>query len=395
MTKTLEKYTNLINIFLHSLILYTILLRINYSFSEEINYFLPIIVLPILLLIYYAKLKVNKFILLLTAHIALILISIIIPINTNFKILLILIILGKLFFSKGYFYNKDKKPIVSSSLLIYELIFIVIYISSLNINKLFRSIILICGLVYLIGYYLVKYMLGIKEYIKYNSYLTYFPIKNILKINNYCLLLFFIIGIILTIAVTLLKLDNYLLILISPIINLCLSLLSKINLNPRYYEPPDSHNDELLFGSTSYISNTNSNPTFINTITIIFFIIALFFIIKALVNYIKNMQRKVNLASDEISSLNNNENISLFNLKSTLTFDNSPNGKIRKYYYKKIMKLKKNIKSINKTLTHIEISNEVEKNSNENINTLTSIYEKARYSNNPCTKDEVTKAKKL
>ena len=59
------------------------------------------------------------------------------------------------------------------------------------------------------------------------------------------------------------------------------------------------------------------------------------------------------------------------------------------------MKLKKNIKSINKTLTHIEISNEVEKNSNENINTLTSIYEKARYSNNPCTKDEVTKAKKL
>ena len=58
------------------------------------------------------------------------------------------------------------------------------------------------------------------------------------------------------------------------------------------------------------------------------------------------------------------------------------------------MKLKKNIKSINKTLTHIEISNEVEKNSNENINKLTSIYEKARYSNNPCTMDDIATIKK-
>ena len=62
---------------------------------------------------------------------------------------------------------------------------------------------------------------------------------------------------------------------------------------------------------------------------------------------------------------------------------------IRKIYFKRISKLKKTVNTINSTLTHNEIANEVNTHTDVNIDELTKIYEKARYSNIPCTKKDI------
>ena len=67
--------------------------------------------------------------------------------------------------------------------------------------------------------------------------------------------------------------------------------------------------------------------------------------------------------------------------------------KYEKYFIKRVKKNKK--LNINNKLTAKEISNKISKNDNISLEELTTLYEKARYSNTNCSNEDVEKAKKV
>lgn len=79
--------------------------------------------------------------------------------------------------------------------------------------------------------------------------------------------------------------------------------------------------------------------------------------------------------------------------KLNIFSDNSNSMKVRKIYYRTIKRYKlKGIKIVNYDTPH-EIKGKIEDNAKTDINILTDIYEKARYSDEECSKNDVMKAK--
>jgi len=133
----------------------------------------------------------------------------------------------------------------------------------------------------------------------------------------------------------------------------------------------------------------------LNVMFDIIFIVASIAIIYLLINriliYIKKLRNKDNITFD---FRNNKENeikkkvnkIRFYISKSIFKNDKE---KIRKLYKDKILKYKKNNIKINKSFSTNEIQKEILSKALDNIEDATKVYEKARYSNEVVSKDDV------
>jgi len=133
----------------------------------------------------------------------------------------------------------------------------------------------------------------------------------------------------------------------------------------------------------------------LNVIFDIIFIVASITIIYLLINriliYIKKLRNKDNITFDFRSNKENEikkkvNKIRFYISKSIFKNDKE---KIRKLYKDKILKYKKNNIKINNSFSTSEIQKEILRKALDNIGDATKVYEKARYSNEAVTKDDV------
>lgn len=127
----------------------------------------------------------------------------------------------------------------------------------------------------------------------------------------------------------------------------------------------------------------------VGTVLSVVALIAIFIILIVLIirKFIKTMSGKMNFDSDEVEFLFSSDEISAINkVKEKIFTGGNINQKIRRIYKKSALK---NAKNISKSDTPKKISEKAGISDN-----LTYLYEKARYSKNGCTKDELEMAKK-
>ena len=324
--------------------------------------------------------------------------------NTQ-RILLSLIVIVITFASIEYWFGRSSKPIISAPHISCEVIFILILLISDSTFEKFINVILFLGIIYLFLSILVFYIQNLKKYIKFNNIIEDLPISNVISGTNLALTYLLFIWFFILFLIKMLKIDKLFMFVIKPILQYIMSVIftflnyigSFFGFSPELSLEPIDKQPEMTNipkdNSSSYID------ILLECLKVILVIVAIFSVAYLIYRYFKSKLSKNELATDIVENLHEGKKFK-FNKKSSISqmnnpYENSNNINIRKAYFKKVSKIKLKIPSINKQLTHIEISREVSANSEYNITELTSLYEKARYSNITCTKKDVNKAKRL
>lgn len=395
---------DIVNLILQYILYYITFIEISYiSDKNTINYLLPLIVIVYLLISYFARKFSKNIITFALIHLAIFSCNFYLPINNNDKIVISLIALFICFLASEYWWDRNTKPIIKRPYIGFELFFVIFLLISNQSEELFKQVLLILGIIYLLLNVLSIYLENLKAYIKFNEIIEDLPVSNVISSTNLCISCIFIIWFIIVFSIKFLALDKLLTLIISPIINFILyfifSLLKYITTLVGL-----SDTDGWVIHPIEEIPDPVQNATneniflqmLIQGIKFLLILAVILGISYLIYKYLKNKSSKYQLATDKIETIHKNNKLnsnkkSHFNFIS-LSHDNN-NYKIRKIYFNKISKFKLQIPSINKLLTHLQISKEVAKNSENDISELTNLYEKARYSNTACTKEDVKRAK--
>ena len=408
MNKNLNIIKDLSTIILQSILYYTFFIGLSYLSSDKntINYILPLIILPYVIISYLARKLSKNIVILMLVNILMFVSSILICNNINQRIILTLIVIAMIFLSTEYWSKRGKKPLISTPHIAFEIVFIIILLISDSSFKVFINVISLLGIGYLIFSLLTLYVTNLKSYIKYNNHIEALPISNIINVTNSSLTFLFFGSFIFIFLIKILNIDKLLTYLAGPIITIIKNTFIEIIrfIFPLFnLAPPFETGSKIKYESLEMVEDTSLNdPDTLADILVhylcIFLIIAVVLFIAYLIyKFFKTNFNKFELATDEVETIHktNKANKMSTLIKKSKNYENSNNSKIRKAYFKKVSKIKSKIPSINNLLTHIEISKEVKKNSDNDINELTNLYEKARYSNISCNKEDVHKAKNL
>lgn len=116
-----------------------------------------------------------------------------------------------------------------------------------------------------------------------------------------------------------------------------------------------------------------------------------YLIINRILIYIKKLRNKDNITFDFISNKENEikNKINKVRISINRSIFKNNKEKIRKLYRDKILKYKKNNININNSFTTNEIQKEILNKVCDNIEAITKVYEKARYSNEEITKEDM------
>lgn len=205
----------------------------------------------------------------------------------------------------------------------YEFIFILCYM--INSNKNVSTVIFILVIIYILLNLFTNYLSNIISFMYYNITNKNYKMGEVLNVNNYYISFFYIISIFMIALAKALKLDYVFEKILSPILLLIQKFLQVV-----------------LGGLLNHIGIDKVKKVKIKTI----------------IAYYKKSDNSI----DEVEYLENENKSSvlsyLFNFNHK-KFDNTNNGKIRKIYYKKILKIKKHIPVFNDKLTPEEIEKQI------------------------------------
>lgn len=408
MMKKITSINNFLTFFIEFLVFYISIFEGMILLKHDYKAFIfPFIILPFLIASFFMRKFINNIIVFLLFHILLYIICFFIPLGNSEKTLIIfsltvLTILDFKFWSK----NSLRKRLVNSPSIFFEIFFIIVLIHGTIVNS--KEIIILSyalGLIFLLVKFITNYLDNLEIYIARNSNIKNVPIKQLISLNSSIFfIIIFLIFIILAI-VKILNLEKYLYAPFEPILSffkIALATFFKylFSIATDSSNPSFSEVEEAIPIETAKALSGNSTFTkFLETLFNIFvFLLVAFFCylaIKIIYSYLKNNFSKNNIKTDKIEYLNSEKIIDTeekINSKFSLKPKNN-NEKIRKIFYKRVKKNKK--LNINNKLTAKEISNKISKNDNISLEELTTLYEKARYSNTNCSNEDVEKAKKV
>lgn len=406
MMKKVTSINNLLTFFIEFLVFYISIFEGMILLKHD-SFIFPFIILPFLIASYFMRKFINNIIAFLISHILLYCVCLFLPLDTSEKTLIILsltiiTILDFKFWSK----HSLVKDFVNSPNIFFESFFIIVLIHGTIVNS--KEIIIlsyVLGLLFLLLKFITNYLDNLEVYIARNSDVKNVPIKQLIGLNSsiFFIIIFFIF--ILLAIVKILNLEKYLYAPFEPILSflkIALAALFKylFSIASDSSNPSFSQAEETIPIETSTALGGNSVVTqILETLFNIFvFLLVLFFCylaIKIIYYYLKNNFSKNNIKTDKIEYLNSEkiiDNEEKITSKISLKPKNN-NEKIRKIFYKRVRKNKK--LNINNKLTAKEISNKISKNDNVSLEELTTLYEKARYSNIDCSNEDVEKAKKV
>lgn len=267
------------------------------------------------------------------------------------------------------------------------------------------DVILVNGIlvvIYVVLHFLSMYINNIYNYVSFYKINRKFRFRDIFVVNNLYTFLFFIGTFLFAIGAKILHLDLLLGKILSPVINQISYMFSlEIDFTNHAISNEDTDENNNLFNQ-----NVTTNAFWAPIAGVIFNILRIIFIIgivilicyiiyKIRLSFIK--YNKVNeedkyeeLIEDNDEGIDKNQSKILNKIKGQKYKDN--NERIRRIYYKKIVKYKEHIKELTK-LTHLQISKKVKDTENIDIEKLTKLYEKARYSSDKCTEKDIKDAK--
>lgn len=408
MMKKITSINNLLTFFIEFLVFYISIFEGMILLKHDYKVFIfPFIILPFLIASFFMRKFINNIIIFLLFHILLYIICFFIPLGNSEKTLIIfsLTVLTILDFK---FWNKNslRKRLVNSPSIFFEIFFIIVLIHGTIVNS--KEIIILSyalGLIFLLVKFITNYLDNLEIYIARNSNIKNVPIKQLISLNSSIFfIIIFLIFIILAI-VKILNLEKYLYAPFEPILSffkIALTTFFKYlfsiatdSSNPSFSEVEETIPIET---ATALSGNSTFTKVLETLFNIFVFLLVAFFCylaIKVIYSYLKNNFSKNNIKTDKIEYLNSEKIIDTeekINSKFSLKPKNN-NEKIRKIFYKRVKKNKK--LNINNKLTAKEISNKISKNDNISLEELTTLYEKARYSNTNCNNEDVEKAKKV
>lgn len=407
MIKKVNLVNNTMSFFLEFLVFYIavfegiILLKHDYK-----DFYFPFAVLPLLIMSFIMRRFLNNVISFSLSHIALYLICFFLPLDSSKKALIVLTLTAITILDFRFWSKSSSKKLVTCPNIFFESLFIITLTHGTIVAS--KSIIILSysfGLLFLIGKFISNYLNNLEIYIARNYDIKNIPIKQLIGLNSSILFLIIFLIFIILFIIKALNIEKYLYAPFEPIIFLLktgfIAFLKYIfslteSVNPSFQE------QEELISVEEATATLGSQSTlvkilefFFNAFIFILILLFCYFIIKIIYYYVKNNFSKHTLNTDEIEYLNTDK-ISDKKEKIGSSISLKPknnNEKIRSLFYKKIKKNKK--LHINNTFTAKEISNKFLKYDNISLDELTNLYEKARYSNSECSKDEVEKAKKL
>lgn len=408
MMKKITSINNLLTFFIEFLVFYISIFEGMILLKHDYKAFIfPFIILPFLIASFFMRKFINNIIVFLLFHILLYVICFFLPLDSSEKTLIIfsltiITILDFKFWSK----NSLRKRIVNSPSIFFEIFFIIVLIHGTIVN--YKEIIILSyalGLIFLLVKFITNYLDNLEVYIARNSNVKNVPIKQLISLNSSIFfIIIFLIFIILAI-VKILNLEKYLYAPFEPILSFLKIALATFfkylfsiatdSSNPSFSEVEET----IPVETATALSSNNAFTKVLETLFNIFvFLLVAFFCylaIKIIYSYLRNNFSKNNIKTDKIEYLNSEkiiDNEEKINSKFSLKPKNN-NEKIRKIFYKRVKKNKK--LNINNKLTAKEISNKISKNDNVSLEELTTLYEKARYSNINCSNEDVEKAKKV
>lgn len=408
MMKKITSINNLLTFFIEFLVFYISIFEGMILLKHDYKAFIfPFIILPFLIASFFMRKFINNIIVFLLFHILLYVICFFLPLDSSEKTLIIfsltiITILDFKFWSK----NSLRKRIVNSPSIFFEIFFIIVLIHGTIVN--YKEIIILSyalGLIFLLVKFITNYLDNLEVYIARNSNVKNVPIKQLISLNSSIFfIIIFLIFIILAI-VKILNLEKYLYAPFEPILSFLKIALATFfkylfsiatdSSNPSFSEVEET----IPVETATALSGNNAFTKVLETLFNIFvFLLVAFFCylaIKIIYSYLRNNFSKNNIKTDKIEYLNSEkiiDNEEKINSKFSLKPKNN-NEKIRKIFYKRVKKNKK--LNINNKLTAKEISNKISKNDNVSLEELTTLYEKARYSNINCSNEDVEKAKKV
>ena len=401
MINTINKLYVSLNLLLQFLIYYILILHLTHYYNKEFNYLYPLLIIPILLVAYIARRLSKNIVTLILFHIPLFILPWIFSSNSGYSIIFTIFIIAILGFSLSYWCNSKTKEILAKPKLGVITIFILLLLSVTKSGSFSYNLTFYMGVFYIILFYILKYLSGLKSYIYYNSYLEEFPIHKVIKLNNSFIFSYISLGIIGTVLIKIFRIDQLLINIFGPFLKylygLFASLIDYIVKMINSEIPAGEVLPELSEKASKVTNNMDSTllKIIITLISIGLLIMIIIIIVGGIYSLLKSNFTKYQCSNDEVTFIDDLPTTSFFKrfIRRELKYDNSANGLIRKYYYKKISQYKKKNKELKDSLTHLEINHEVNVCYGDNISTLTKIYEKARYSSQECTKDDLNKLK--
>lgn len=402
-TKQIYLIHDYIAILTQLILLYFVQTFINISSSTNINYLFGLIYLPILLTCYLSLKHLKTIIVPIILFIVYYISFFIFPFSvaeTACSIILTTIVF--LLFLKKWNNELNSTYTITPSLA-FILLFVLI-----SVAPNMRMLSLILGLSFLLTYFLEKYLKNLCSYCNNNAYIHKLPISQIININIYSIIVFIFASLAIYLLIRIFHIDSFLYNLFLPIIikikNFLISFINWI-IGAISSNSGDTIDYKFENSSTDFNLGTNSGEPSLfwkivsflsNTLKVIVIVFLIYKAIDIIYKFFLNNFKKKMDDSDTVTSIKNTkDNYSSFISKNVFKFlkpkDN--NTKIRNLYIKLVSSSKvANQNNIN-SMTAKEISSIISKD--KSVDELTSIYEKARYRDIECSKEEVNKAKKL
>ena len=254
-------------------------------------------------------------------------------------------------------------------------------------------------MIYVVFNFISMYINNIYNYVSFYKINRKFRFKDIFVVNNFYALLFFIGAFLFTIGAKILHLDVVLGKILSPITKQ-ISYMFSLEVDFSNHVPVDENPQEDDFLN----SDVASNP-FLSSIAAVVFGILKIILIIVIVSLICYIIYKIRLSFIKYNKVNEEDKYEELIIDDDISKKQSKilnklkgekyknnNERIRRIYYKKINKYKDHIKELTK-LTHLQINKKVKDTENTDIDKLTELYEKARYSSDKCTEEDIKDAK--
>lgn len=410
MNKYLNKLIAVCDCIMEYIFVSSIIITLSTGYSKNTTFYFLLYIPVCIIATYFFKQRVHNLIVFLTGNAMLLGLSFLVPANNISRFLLCFYIIINL--GRGlYFWQQEQvetADVPKASFPVFLLIaFVVLYIVSYMLHSSSTTTIYWLSLCFLLVHFVKLYVSNIKGFIVMNgASSTSLSLKRGLLSNSFFII--FIIGLILLFVIlsSAFHIDNFLYSVLDILSYIGKAIITGIlylwSLFAKLMQVP---NPEPLQEITEEFKETTPNmllDTILNVLSTLVKLAIVFIILrmayKVIHQFIKKyMNRKYyNLEDIDIHSYTaddiidtDEQNVSIFKR----LFDRSNASKIRRIYKQRIKKTCP-ISPIKSSMTHTDIEHIISEQTENDVHSLTNIYELARYSSKDITKELVQEAKR-
>lgn len=395
--KKLTQIRDITTIILQFAIMYIMDLGII-TYLGDVNVYVPFIILPALILSYILLKYSKRALVALIVFIVYFSIILLLPVNIVTKVVQCIFYFQVIIMFVKIWCDKECTECIKTPSGAFVIIFLIIQILQVDILS---RISFYFGLCFIAAYIIGKYLKNIIRYIYDNNDTDNVPLKQIYKLNGFYLASAGVLAGILSVLGKLLGVDR----LLQPILDIIKNIFSTISEGSIDFSKMRLPSAEKKDVAEKHISGLYNNSGIVGKILFISLAIVIavaalimgFVILRGIYRRLKSNYYRSSKVNDFIEYIDENSQDYRSNFKSLFNKidlkGKTNNEKVRLFYYKKILKLKKKDLGRYNKMTPEEISKDASRGKNLGLEEITVVYEKARYSEDECTNQDLNSIK--